>query len=73
MHFALKGLGKHTLQPVTVPYQVAEGSSLLIMGQFQFNARIEGNSTDVTFPVIINELKFVRLSGDDEVEAHQLN
>ena len=55
-------LGKPTLQPVTIRYQVAEGSPLPVVGQFQSTASIDGKSPDVTFP-----------SGDDEVETHQLN
>ena len=57
-------LGKPTLQPVSVQYQVAEGSPLPVVGQFQSTASIDGKSPDVTF---------ARSSSDDEVETHQLN
>ena len=50
-------LGKPILQPVSVQYQVAEGSPLPVVGQFQSGA----------------QSKFTRSSGDDEVETHQLN
>ena len=44
-------LGKPTLQPVTIQYQVAEGSPLPVVGQFQSTASIDRKSPDVTFPV----------------------
>ena len=47
-------LGKSTLQSVTVQYQVAEGSPLPVVGQFQSTASIDGKSPDVTFPIIVN-------------------
>ena len=55
-------LGKPPLQPVTVQYQVAEGSPLPVVGQFQSTASIDGKSS-----------KFTGSSDDDEVETHQLN
>ena len=42
-------LGKPILQPVSVQYQVAEGSPLPVVGQFQSTASIDGKSPDVTF------------------------
>ena len=42
-------LGKPNLQPVTIRYQVAEGSPLPVVGQFQSTASIDGKSPDVTF------------------------
>ena len=36
-------LGKPTLQPVTVQYQVVEGSPLSVMGQFQSTAKLTRN------------------------------
>ena len=47
-------LGKPILQPVTVQYQVAEGSPLPVVGQFQSTASIDGKSPDVTFPKVPN-------------------
>ena len=49
-------LGKPTLQPVTIRYQVAEGSPLPVVGQFQSTASIDGKSPDVTFPVIVTKV-----------------
>ena len=49
-------LGKPTLQPVSVQYQVAEGSLLPVVGQFQSTASIDGKSPDVTFPVIVTKV-----------------
>ena len=47
-HFAVKTtwqtLGIPTVQPVTVQYQVAEGSPLPVVGQFQSTASIDGKS-----------------------------
>ena len=40
-------LGKPTLEPVTVQYQVAEGGPLPVVKQFQSTARFEGKSPDV--------------------------
>ena len=56
-------LGKPTLQPVTIRYQVAEGSPLPIVGQFQSTASIDGNSPDVTFPVIVTKVPNLNLLG----------
>ena len=56
-------LGKPTLQPVSVQYQVAEGSPLPVMGQFQSTASIDGKSPDVTFPVIVTKVPNLNLLG----------
>ena len=56
-------LGKPTLQPVSVQYQVAEGSPLPIVGQFQSTASIDGKSPDVTFPVIVTKVPNLNLLG----------
>ena len=56
-------LGKPTLQPVTVQYQVAEGSPLPVVGQFQSTASIDGKSPDVTFPVIVTKVPNLNLLG----------
>ena len=56
-------LGKPTLQPVTVRYQVAEGSPLPVVGQFQSTATIDGKSPDVTFPVIVTKVPNLNLLG----------
>ena len=56
-------LGKPTLQPVTVRYQVAEGSPLPVVGQFQSTASIDGKSPDVTFPVIVTKVPKLNLLG----------
>ena len=55
-------LGKPTLQPVTIRYQVAEGSPLPVVGQFQSTASIDGKSPDVTFPVIVTKVPNLNLS-----------
>ena len=49
-------LGKPTLQPVSVQYQVAEGSPLPVVGQFQSTASIDGKLPYVTFPVIVTKV-----------------
>ena len=56
-------LGKPTLQAVTVRYQVAEGSPLPVVGQFQSTASIDGKSPDVTFPVIVTKVPNLNLLG----------
>ena len=56
-------LGKPTLQPVTLRYQVAEGSPLPVVGQFQSTASIDGKSPDVTFPVIVTKVPNLNLLG----------
>ena len=56
-------LGKPTLQPVTIRYQVAEGSPLPVVGQFQSTASIDGKSSDVTFPVIVTKVPNLNLLG----------
>ena len=56
-------LGKPILQPVSVQYQVAEGSPLPVVGQFQSTASIDGKSPDVTFPVIVTKLPNLNLLG----------
>ena len=56
-------LGKPTLQPVSVRYQVAEGSPLPVVGQFQSTASIDGKSPDVTFPVIVTKVPNLNLLG----------
>ena len=56
-------LGKPTLQPVSVQYQVAEGSPLSVVGQFQSTASIDGKSPDVTFPVIVTKVPNLNLLG----------
>ena len=56
-------LGKPTLQLVTVQYQVAEGSPLPVVGQFQSTASIDGQSPDVTFPVIVTKVPNLNLLG----------
>ena len=56
-------LGKPILQPVSVQYQVAEGSPLPVVGQFQSTASIEGKSPDVTFPVIVTKVPNLNLLG----------
>ena len=56
-------LGKPILQPVSVLYQVAEGSPLPVVGQFQSTASIDGKSPDVTFPVIVTKVPNLNLLG----------
>ena len=56
-------LGKSTLQPVTIQYQVAEGSPLPVVGQFRSTASIDGKSPDVTFPVIVTKVPNLNLLG----------
>ena len=56
-------LGKPTLQPVSVQYQVAEGIPLPVVGQFQSTASIDGKSPDVTFPVIVTKVPNLNLLG----------
>ena len=56
-------LGKPILQPVSVQYQVAEGSLLPVVGQFQSTASIDGKSPDVTFPVIVTKVPNLNLLG----------
>ena len=56
-------LGKPTLQPVSVQYQVAEGSPLPVVGQFQSTASIDEKSPDVTFPVIVTKVPNLNLLG----------
>ena len=56
-------LGKPTLQPVTIQYQVAEGRPLPVVGQFQSTASIDGKSPDVTFPVIVTKVPNLNLLG----------
>ena len=56
-------LGKPTLQPVTIQYQVAEGSPLPVVGQFQSTASIDGKSPDVIFPVIVTKVPNLNLLG----------
>ena len=56
-------LGKPTLQPVSIQYQVAEGSPLPVVGQFQSTASIDGKSPDVTFPVIVTKVPNLNLLG----------
>ena len=56
-------LGKPILQPVLVQYQVAEGSPLPVVGQFQSTASIDGKSPDVTFPVIVTKVPNLNLLG----------
>ena len=56
-------LGKPILQPVSVQYQVAEGSPLPVVGQFQSTASIDGKSPDVTFPVIVTKVPDLNLLG----------
>ena len=56
-------LGKPTLQPVSVQYQVAEGSPLPVVEQFQSTASIDGKSSDVTFPVIVTKVPNLNLLG----------
>ena len=56
-------LGKPTLKPVTIQYQVAEGSPLPVVGQFQSTASIDGKSYDVTFPVIVTKVPNLNLLG----------
>ena len=56
-------LGKPILQPVSVQYQVAEGSPLPVVGQFQSTASIDGKSPDVTFPVIVTKVPNLNLLG----------
>ena len=56
-------LGKPILQPVSVQYQVAEGSPLPVVGQFQLTASIDGKSPDVTFPVIVTKVPNLNLLG----------
>ena len=60
---AWQTLGKPTLQPVSVQYQVAEGSPLPVVGQFQSTASIDGKSPDVTFPVIVTKVPNLNLLG----------
>ena len=56
-------LGKPILQPVSLQYQVAEGSPLPVVGQFQSTASIDGKSPDVTFPVIVTKVPNLNLLG----------
>ena len=56
-------LGKPTLQPVSIQYQVAEGSPLPVVGQFRSTASIDGKSPDVTFPVIVTKVPNLNLLG----------
>ena len=56
-------LGKPILQPVSIQYQVAEGSPLPVVGQFQSTASIDGKSSDVTFPVIVTKVPNLNLLG----------
>ena len=56
-------LGKPILQPVSVQYQVVEGSPLPVVGQFQSTASIDGKSPDVTFPVIVTKVPNLNLLG----------
>ena len=56
-------LGKPILQPVSVQYQVAEGSPLPVVGQFQSTASIDGKLPDVTFPVIVTKVPNLNLLG----------
>ena len=56
-------LGKPTLQPVTVQYQIAKGSPLPVVGHFQSTASIDGKSPDVTFPVIVTKVPNLNLLG----------
>ena len=56
-------LGKPILQPVSVQYQVAEGSPLPVVGQFQSTASIDGKSPDVTFLVIVTKVPNLNLLG----------
>ena len=56
-------LGKPILQPVSVQYQVAEGTPLPVVGQFQSTASIDGKSPDVTFPVIVTKVPNLNLLG----------
>ena len=56
-------LGKPILQPVSVQYQVAEGSPLPVVGQFQSTASIDGKSSEVTFPVIVTKVPNLNLLG----------
>ena len=56
-------LGKPILQPVSVQYQVAEGSPLPVVGQFQSTASIDGKSPDVTFSVIVTKVPNLNLLG----------
>ena len=56
-------LGKPILQPVSVQYQVAQGSPLPVVGQFQSTASIDGKSPDVTFPVIVTKVPNLNLLG----------
>ena len=56
-------LGKPILQPVSVQYQVAKGSPLPVVGQFQSTASIDGKSPDVTFPVIVTKVPNLNLLG----------
>ena len=56
-------LGKPILQPVSVQHQVAEGSPLPVVGQFQSTASIDGKSPDVTFPVIVTKVPNLNLLG----------
>ena len=44
-------------------YQVAEGSPLPVVGQFQSTASIDGKSPDVTFPVIVTKVPNLNLLG----------
>ena len=56
-------LGKPILQSVSIRYQVAEGSPLPVVGQFQSTASIDGKSPDVTFPVIVTKVPNLNLLG----------
>ena len=56
-------LGKPILQPVSVRYQVAEGSPLPVVGQFHSTASIDEKSPDVTFPVIVTKVPNLNLLG----------
>ena len=66
-HFAVKRRGKRWVNPLynllSVQYQVAEGSPLPVVGQFQSTASIDGKSPDVTFPVIVTKVPNLNLLG----------
>ena len=54
---------KLNIKPVTIQYQVAEGSPLPVVGQFQSTASIDGKSPGVTFPVIVTKVSDLNLLG----------
>ena len=62
-HFAVKRRGKRWVNPFYNLYQVAEGSPLPVVGQFQSTASIDGKSPDVTFPVIVTKVPNLNLLG----------